>query len=87
MVIAAAGKAAALPGVVSAYTSLPVLGVQLEDGLPGGVDALEPSKNKVINYRFHNVRCLGYIALDTLHTDTSNVLNKISLDRINYQLR
>jgi 5-(carboxyamino)imidazole ribonucleotide mutase len=40
VVIAAAGMAAALPGVVSAYTSLPVLGVPLEGGLPGGVDAL-----------------------------------------------
>jgi 5-(carboxyamino)imidazole ribonucleotide mutase len=40
VVIAAAGMAAALPGVVSAYTSLPVLGVPLEGGLPGGIDAL-----------------------------------------------
>jgi 5-(carboxyamino)imidazole ribonucleotide mutase len=40
VVIAAAGMAAALPGVCSAYTSLPVLGVPLEGGLPGGVDAL-----------------------------------------------
>lgn len=40
VIIAAAGMAAALPGVVSAYTSLPVLGVPLEGGLPGGVDAL-----------------------------------------------
>jgi len=39
-VIAAAGMAAALPGVCSAYTSLPVLGVPLEGGLPGGIDAL-----------------------------------------------
>jgi 5-(carboxyamino)imidazole ribonucleotide mutase len=39
-VIAAAGMAAALPGVCAAYTSLPVLGVPLEGGLPGGVDAL-----------------------------------------------
>lgn len=39
-VIAAAGMAAALPGVCSAYTSLPVLGVPLDGGLPGGVDAL-----------------------------------------------
>jgi len=29
VIIAAAGMAAALPGVVSAYTSLPVLGVPL----------------------------------------------------------
>lgn len=40
VIIAAAGMAAALPGVVSAYTSLPVLGVPLDGGLPGGVDAL-----------------------------------------------
>ncbi len=39
-VIAAAGMAAALPGVCAAYTSLPVLGVPLESGLPGGIDAL-----------------------------------------------
>lgn len=39
-IIAAAGMAAALPGVCSAYTSLPVLGVPLEGGLPGGIDAL-----------------------------------------------
>jgi 5-(carboxyamino)imidazole ribonucleotide mutase len=32
--------AAALPGVCAAYTSLPVLGVPLEGGLPGGIDAL-----------------------------------------------
>ena len=40
VIIAAAGMAAALPGVCAAYTSLPVLGVPLEGGLPGGVDAL-----------------------------------------------
>lgn len=39
-IIAAAGMAAALPGVVAAHTSLPVIGVPLEGGLPGGVDAL-----------------------------------------------
>src|SRR4051812_14691740 len=40
VVIAAAGMAAALPGVCSAYTSLPVLGVPLDGGPPGGIDAL-----------------------------------------------
>lgn len=39
-IIAAAGMAAALPGVVAAHTHLPVLGVPLEGGLPGGIDAL-----------------------------------------------
>ena len=40
VVIGAAGMAAALPGVIAAHTSLPVLGVPLEGGLPGGIDAL-----------------------------------------------
>ncbi len=40
VVIAAAGMAAALPGVCAAYTQLPVLGVPLEGGLQGGIDAL-----------------------------------------------
>src|SRR5688572_3935682 len=34
LIIAAAGMAAHLPGVVAAFTSLPVLGVPLEGGLP-----------------------------------------------------
>ena len=40
VIIGAAGMAAALPGVMSAHSPLPVLGVPLEGGLPGGVDAL-----------------------------------------------
>jgi 5-(carboxyamino)imidazole ribonucleotide mutase len=39
-IVAAAGMAAALPGVCAAYTPLPVLGVPLDGGLPGGIDAL-----------------------------------------------
>ena len=38
--IAAAGMAAALPGVVAAETTLPVLGVPMESKLLGGLDSL-----------------------------------------------
>jgi 5-(carboxyamino)imidazole ribonucleotide mutase len=38
--IAAAGMAAALPGVVAAQTTLPVLGVPIESKLLGGLDSL-----------------------------------------------
>ncbi len=38
--ITGAGLAAALPGVVAAQTTLPVLGVPLESGSLGGTDAL-----------------------------------------------
>lgn len=40
VVIAAAGGAAALPGVVAAFTPLPVIGVPLGSSALGGVDAL-----------------------------------------------
>jgi len=40
VIIAAAGMSAALPGVVASLTDLPVIGVPLEGGLPGGLDAL-----------------------------------------------
>lgn len=39
-IIAGAGMAAALPGVVAAHSQLPVFGVPLDSGLPGGIDAL-----------------------------------------------
>ena len=40
VIIAAAGMAAALPGVVAAVTQLPVLGVPMETRLMGGMDSL-----------------------------------------------
>lgn len=39
-IIAAAGMAAALPGVASAHSQLPVLGVPIASGMPSGLDAL-----------------------------------------------
>jgi 5-(carboxyamino)imidazole ribonucleotide mutase len=40
VIIAAAGMAAALPGVVAAHTSLPVIGVPMAGSALNGVDAL-----------------------------------------------
>lgn len=40
VVIAAAGKAAHLPGVLAAHTPLPVIGVPIASGALGGIDAL-----------------------------------------------
>lgn len=40
VVIACAGMAAALPGFVASYVDIPVIGVALEGGLMGGLDAL-----------------------------------------------
>lgn len=40
VMIAGAGKAAALPGVVAAYTDLPVIGVPIKTSDLGGMDSL-----------------------------------------------
>lgn len=40
VIIAAAGGSAALPGVIASYTELPVIGVPVERGTLGGMDAL-----------------------------------------------
>jgi len=40
VIIAAAGMAAHLPGVIAAHTSLPVIGVPIASGALNGVDAL-----------------------------------------------
>lgn len=40
VIIAGAGMSAALPGVVASYSDLPVIGVPLDSGIPGGIDAL-----------------------------------------------
>lgn len=39
-IIAAAGGAAHLPGVVAAHTTLPVIGVPIESNISGGLDSL-----------------------------------------------
>ncbi len=40
VVIAAAGGAAHLPGVVASYTTLPVIGIPIETSIAGGLDSM-----------------------------------------------
>jgi len=40
VIIAGAGKAAALPGIIAAYTNLPVIGVPIKTSDLGGLDSL-----------------------------------------------
>lgn len=40
VIIGAAGKAAHLPGVIAAYTTLPVIGLPIKGGVMDGLDAL-----------------------------------------------
>ena len=38
--IAGAGMSAALPGFIASLTTRPVIGIPIDSGLPGGIDAL-----------------------------------------------
>lgn len=40
VIVAGAGLSAALPGMIAAYTSLPVIGVPIAAGTLGGIDSL-----------------------------------------------
>src|SRR5690606_18949741 len=40
VIIAAAGKAAHLPGVLASYTTLPVIGIPIKTSMMGGLDSL-----------------------------------------------
>jgi 5-(carboxyamino)imidazole ribonucleotide mutase len=40
VIIAAAGGAAHLPGIVAAHTTLPVIGIPIESNIAGGLDSL-----------------------------------------------
>ena len=40
IIIAAAGGAAHLPGVVASHTTMPVIGIPIESGISGGLDSI-----------------------------------------------
>ena len=46
VIIAAAGKAAHLGGVIAAYTTLPVIGVPIKTSMMGGLDS--PSEGQIL---------------------------------------
>ena len=48
VIIAAAGKAAHLGGVLAAYTTLPVIGVQMPKGIPVATVAIDGADNAAI---------------------------------------
>ncbi len=71
VIIAAAGLAAALPGVVAAHTDLPVIGLPLASGPLVGLDALYsivqmPPGVPVATVGINNARNAAYLALRIL---------------------
>jgi 5-(carboxyamino)imidazole ribonucleotide mutase len=73
VIIAAAGKAAALPGVVAAFTPLPVIGVPMKTSDLGGMDSLlsivqMPTGVPVATVAINGVKNAAILACEILGT-------------------
>lgn len=84
VVIAAAGLAAHLPGVVAAQTTLPVIGLPIEAGALAGVDALYsvvqmPPGVPVASVGINGGRNAGLLAVQILAVADPELRQKLSL--------
>lgn len=82
VVIAAAGKAAHLPGVVAAQTLLPVIGLPIDGGMDG-LDALlsivqMPKGIPVATVGINNAQNAALLAIHILALSDSQIKNKLS---------
>lgn len=89
IVVAAAGMAAHLPGVMAAFTSLPVIGVPMEAGALKGVDALYaivqmPGGIPVMCMGIgkHGATNAGYAAVQTLAIADPELKKKVAAYRL-----
>ena len=88
VVIAAAGMAAALPGVVAAQTILPVIGVPISGSNLEGLDALlsivqMPSGIPVATVAINGSKNASYLALQIIANKHPEIKEKLLLDRKN----
>lgn len=86
VIIAGAGMAAALAGVLAAHTTLPVIGVPLKSAALDGVDALlatcmMPSGIPVATVAIDGAKNAAYLAAEILATGDEALAEKISADR------
>lgn len=82
VIIAAAGMAAHLPGVVAAHTHLPVIGVPLKSKNLDGVDALYsivqmPPGVPVATVAIDGSRNAAYLAMQILGIKYQDIANKV----------
>lgn len=95
VIIAAAGMAAALPGVVAAQTVLPVIGVPIKGASLEGVDALlsivqMPSGIPVATVAIDGTKNAAYLALEILavkYDELKDLLKKERIDMKNAILK
>ena len=81
-IIAAAGMAAALPGVIASKTIIPVIGVPLSGSVLDGVDALlsivqMPSGIPVATVAINGTKNAAYLALSILSNRHESVKEKL----------
>lgn len=82
VIIAGAGLAAHLPGVVAAYTTLPVIGVPIQGGALSGVDALYaivqmPKGIPVATVAVNGAYNAGLLAAEMLATADQDVKERL----------
>lgn len=82
VIIAAAGMAAALPGVVASQTVLPVIGVPLSGATLDGMDALlsivqMPSGIPVATVAINGSKNAAYLALQIMAVKHDEIRNKL----------
>ncbi len=81
VIIAAAGKAAALPGVVASHTPLPVIGVPMKTSDLGGMDSLlsivqMPKGVPVATVAIGGAMNAALLAIQILATSNSQIAQK-----------
>lgn len=86
VIIAGAGMAAALAGVLAAHTTLPVIGVPLKSAALDGVDALlatcmMPSGIPVATVAIDGAKNAAYLAAEILAVGDEELAERISRDR------
>ena len=85
-IIAAAGMAAALPGVIAAQTVVPVIGVPLSGSVLDGMDALMsivqmPSGIPVATVAINGAKNAAYLALQILGNQHEEIREKLLAHR------
>ena len=86
VIIAAAGAAAHLPGVVASFTTLPVIGVPINSTSIGGMDALfsivqMPSGIPVATMAINGAKNAAIFAAQILAVGNSDLAAKLSAER------
>lgn len=87
VIIAAAGMAAALPGVIAAQTVTPVIGVPISGSVLDGVDALlsiaqMPPGIPVATVAINGAKNAAYLALQIMANKYDSLKEKLLSDRI-----